>query len=87
MVLEEAKQHQSLPGCRSLDALRAEATDRGCMGTGMQYSTRGPQQCAGTNTLLYARLQYIRKRLSWSLGSTWRLGTRLPVLLLAGSLV
>jgi hypothetical protein len=41
----------------------------------------------GTNTLLYARLQYIRKRLPWSLGSTWRLGTRLPVLLLAGSLV
>lgn len=41
----------------------------------------------GTNILLYVRLQYLRKRLPWSFGSTWRLGTRLPVLLLAGSLV
>ena len=41
-----------------------------------------------TNMTLYARLQYIWKRLPWSLGSTsWRLGTRLSVLLLASSLV
>ena len=46
MVLEEAKQHQSLPDCRSLDALRAVATDRGCMGTGTQYSPCGSQQSA-----------------------------------------
>lgn len=42
---------------------------------------------SSTNTLLYVRLQYIRKRLPWSHGSTWRLRIRLPVLLLASSLV
>jgi len=44
MVLEEARHHQSLPDCRSLDALREVGTDRGCTGTGMQYFPRGSQQ-------------------------------------------
>jgi hypothetical protein len=45
------------------------------------------RRVSGTNMILYARLQCVWKRLPWSLGSTWRLGTRLPVLLLASSLV
>ena len=51
----------------------------------MRLST---ERClSGANMLLYARLQYIWKWLPWSLCSTWRLGIRLPVLLLASSLV
>jgi hypothetical protein len=46
MVVVEAKQHQSLPDCRSLGALREVGPDRGCMGPGMQYSPRGSQQSA-----------------------------------------